>query len=662
LTERHKHTNSLIDESSPYLLQHAHNPVNWFPWRKETFELATKENKLLLISIGYSACHWCHVMEHESFEDEMTAGIMNEGFINIKVDREERPDIDQIYVHAVQLMTGHAGWPLNCIVLPDGRPVYGGTYFQKEQWQHILTQLGNLWKNNREKMLEYAENLMEGLKRPELLTNQDEGLFSFNHLKDALTHWKSRFDMEEGGPRRAPKFPLPNNYLFLMQYAIISGDEEVLHHVELTLSKIACGGIYDQIGGGFSRYSTDLQWKVPHFEKMLYDNAQLISLYSQAYRCFGQKSLYKEIVYETIRFVKRELFSAEGSFFSALDADTEGEEGKYYTWTKDELQKVLKDKFNRAEKYFKMNQGGYWEHDKYILLREEEIEDSAKELTEIKKILFSAREKRKKPGTDDKSLTSWNALMTIGLSEAFRTFGEGDFLTCAVENGHFIRNKLLRKDGGLFHSYKSGNSQIEGFLEDYAFTIEAFISLYQSTFEEQWLFIARNLADYCIIHFYEADKDLFYFTSDMGEKLILRKEEITDGVIPSSSSSIAKSLFLLARYFGENRYQDISKNMLKRILPMISSYPEGYSNWSILLLYFTSSFYEIAIVGKDVEEKHENFSKLYLPNVIFAGSRNQSTLPLLFNRYVQHKTFIYVCENNSCKIPVENIDEAIALL
>jgi len=372
----HKHTNSLIHETSPYLLQHAHNPVKWMPWGDEALEKAKKENKLILISVGYSACHWCHVMEHESFEDETVAKIMNDYFVCIKVDREERPDIDQVYMMAVQLMTGQGGWPLNCFALPDGRPIYGGTYFPKKNWINILLNLVDLQKEQPDKMEDYANQLTQGLKLAELIkVNTNETDFKKELIINCYNNWKERFDNVDGGPNKAPKFPLPNNYQFFLRLStdpsptLPEGERvDLLEHINLTLTKMAYGGIYDQIGGGFARYSVDHYWKVPHFEKMLYDNAQLVSLYCEAY-AVTKNSLYKNVVYETLEFIERELTAPNGGFYSALDADSEGIEGKYYVWTKEELQNILKDDFNLFADYYNINKLGLWEHDNYILLR-----------------------------------------------------------------------------------------------------------------------------------------------------------------------------------------------------------------------------------------------------------------------------------------------------
>lgn len=670
MPEKKRHTNSLIHESSPYLLQHAHNPVNWLAWNEDSLAKAKNENKLILISVGYSACHWCHVMEHESFEDETVARIMNDHFICIKVDREERPDIDQVYMTAVQLMTGHGGWPLNCFALPDGRPVYGGTYFPKANWQHILLTLADLFKHDPDKMFEYADKLTDGIKKSELIKiNTGKADFNGDNLETAYKNWSTIFDNMEGGPNKAPKFPMPNNYLFLLRYCHYSGNKEALNHLQLTLKKMAFGGIYDQLGGGFSRYSTDNLWKVPHFEKMLYDNAQLVSLYSEAYQ-FLRDPLYKQVVYETLDFIKRELSSEEGAFYSALDADSEGVEGKYYVWSSDELENILKDDFKFFAEYFNINEEGYWEDENYILLRKKEDSEIAShfnlnerevrdKIEGIKKNLLLLRGKRVRPGLDDKCLTSWNALMLKGYLDAYNAFGEKRFLEEALKNAEFILTKQLRPDGGLNHSYKNGKSTINGYLEDYAFVIEAFISLYECAFDEKWLMTAKNLIDYTISHFYDQQSGMFYFTSDLDPALITRKMEITDNVTPASNSSLAKALFICSHYFDKQEYFGIAKKMLNNVQQNFIDYPPGYSNWGILFIYFISSFYEIAIVGKDVDEKRKEFNKHYYPNRIFAGTKTKSRLPLLRDKQENGPTAIYVCVNKSCGIPVNQVDEAI---
>ncbi len=667
----HKHTNRLIHETSPYLLQHAHNPVDWHAWNEEALRKAKDENKLILVSVGYSACHWCHVMEHESFEDEKVARIMNDLFVCIKVDREERPDIDQVYMTAVQLMTGHGGWPLNCFALPDGRPLYGGTYFQKQRWMEILINLADLWKSEPEKCLQYAHELTEGVKHSEQLVLEDsDEPFQKETLGSSLEHWAMRFDNSEGGPNRAPKFPLPNNYQFLLRYAHLAKDESTLKHVLLTLDKMAYGGIYDQLGGGFARYSTDMLWKVPHFEKMLYDNGQLVSLYSEAFRR-TKKTLYKDVVYETLAFIARELTAPGGAFYSALDADSEGEEGKYYVWTEEELKKLLGEDYAWFAEYYNVNSIGHWEDGNYILLRRQgttvpvaikhgmSVDVFREKLGKVKAMLLSIRERRVRPGLDDKTLTSWNALMLKGYIDAYDTFGEPEFLHAALKNARFLRETQLRPDGGLWHSWKGGKSTINGFLEDYAFTIEAFLALYQSTFDEVWLETAKKLAEYVFLHFDDPSSGMFFFTSDEDPALIARKTELSDNVIPASNSAMAKNLFYLGHFFGNTAWAERSAKMLRQVKQQLIGYGAGYSNWMQLQLHYVFPFRETVIVGNAVDKTRAAFRNHYLPNQIFAGSAGPSQLPLLQNRFVEGKTLVYVCENNTCGLPAETVEAAL---
>jgi uncharacterized protein YyaL (SSP411 family) len=666
----HQHTNHLINETSPYLLQHAHNPVEWYPWGEEALKKAKDENKLLLISIGYSACHWCHVMEHESFEDTVVAKIMNENFVCIKVDREERPDIDQIYMSAVQLMNQRGGWPLNCFATSDGKPFYGGTYFPKDSWMKILEQLNKEYTNNPQKVIDFANKLTQGVQQSELISvNPNPSNFDMEVLDVMVQNWKPRFDTKEGGPNKAPKFPIPNNYQFLLRYYHATKDKEVLDHVLLTLDKMAQGGIYDQIGGGFARYSTDILWKVPHFEKMLYDNAQLVSLYSEAYQ-LTKKELYKTVVYETIEFVERELMDKSGAFYSALDADSEDEEGKFYVWTKDELKVLLKDDFELFSKYYNINTKGFWEHGNYILLKDKSDADFiAKEnithealnrkTKTWKALLLKERENRIRPGLDNKSLTSWNALMLKSLTDAYQVFNDDKFLTLAQKNAAFIVSKQLKAEGQLLHNYKNGTSNINGFLEDYCFTIEAFLGMYQITFDEEWLHKSNKLAKYATKHFYDEASGMFYFTSDDDKGLIARKMELTDNVIPASNSSMAKALFQLGHYFDNNDYNKKAETMLNTIQSQIGNYGAGYSNWGQLMLNNTQPYYEIAICGKDCQKKKQELNKTYLPNKLLLGSNKESILPLLEGKMVTGETRIYVCVNKACQMPTTSIEDAL---
>ena len=667
---KHKFTNALANETSPYLLQHAHNPVNWYPWGDEALQKAKDENKLLLISIGYSACHWCHVMERESFEDSAVAAVMNDNFINIKVDREERPDIDQIYMTAVQLMTGSGGWPLNCIALPDGRPVFGGTYFPKDKWTETIENISNIYETDPEKVMEYATKLTGGVKQAELIplnTSNDE--FSFSELDNMFENWSKKFDYTNGGPNRAPKFPIPNNYQYLLRYNFYKQDKKLAEYLSTTLDKIAMGGIYDHLGGGFARYSTDIIWKVPHFEKMLYDNAQLVSLYSEAYQ-INPKAMYKAVVYETCAFVKREMTDKTGAFYSAYDADSEGVEGKFYVWKEEELKSLLGDGFDLFAEYYNINSYGFWEHDNYVLIRknnEEKIkkkfglsdEQLRTDLQKSKAILFKEREKRIKPGLDDKSLTSWNALMCKGFADAYATFNEKEFLDLALQNANFIVKTQLQKDGSLHHSYKNGKSTINGFLEDYSFTIEAFLRLYEVTFDDTWLHHADDLMKYSITHFNDKETQMFFFTSDLDAKLIARKMEVNDNVIPASNSSMANSLFLLGHYFDNGAYFQQAEQMLRNVKDQMPAYGPGYSNWAMLMLKEVKPFYEIAISGEDANALRNEFNQNYLPNRMFIGSTKDSQLPLLEYRYNEGETLIYVCVNKACKMPVDNVKDAM---
>jgi uncharacterized protein YyaL (SSP411 family) len=667
-----KFTNELIHESSPYLLQHAHNPVNWVPWSDDVFERAKKENKLVLVSVGYSACHWCHVMEHESFEDEEVAELMNKHFINVKVDREERPDVDQVYMTAVQLMTQKGGWPLNCFTLPDGRPVYGGTYFPKDQWMHILQSLNHTKENEHDKMLEYASNLHEGIISSELIAEaEDNRTFKEEQLKELIQRWSKNFDRYEGGNSRAPKFPLPSNIEFLLDYAMHSKDDAVKSHVELTLDKMALGGIYDQIGGGFSRYSVDMLWKVPHFEKMLYDNGQLLSIYSKAFRIF-EKPLYKRIVLQTVAWMEREMLDESGAFYAALDADSEGVEGKFYVWTKADLDEVLGDDDQWVLDFYSVNQRGYWEDDNYILLRSEGDADFCKKLgwsgtqleekiTKINQRLLQTRSYRIRPGLDDKSLTSWNAMALKGLCDAYMVFQEDDMLLLLLKNAKWIKESQIKADGSLWRSYKKGKSSVDAFLEDYAHVIAGFIATYQVSLDEQWLLIAKELMDYCSDNFQDSVSKMFFFTPS-STKLIARKMEVNDNVIPASNSVMARNAFYLGKYFRNEQYSETAKQMLANVYDGMEMYGSGYSNWGMLLNHIVYGQYEVLVIGPDAKQTMKILSKSISAEVILAGTTRKSEIPIFVEKSDNEKTMIYVCEDGTCFLPTEDFNEALQSL
>ncbi len=680
-TAQHKYTNELVNESSPYLLQHAHNPVNWYPWGEKALNKAKKEDKLIIISVGYAACHWCHVMEHESFEDSTVAKIMNDNFVCIKVDREERPDVDDVYMTACHLSGGGScGWPLNAFALPDGRPFWAGTYFPKKTWLEILDNIQTTYEKEPEKIEEGAGQIMDNIQRIDDVQyfDSDED-FTAKRLDKIADKFLSAIDMQKGGrkanPSRPNKFPMPNNYQFLLEYYHQTEDKKALEAVEVTLDNIANGGIYDHVGGGFARYSTDPNWKVPHFEKMMYDNGQLVSLYSSAYQLI-KNPLYKQRVYETLDWVEREMTSPEGGFYSSLDADSEGEEGKFYVWTKEEIDAVLDSKTARYfNRYYNVKETGNWEHGVNILhvtsklkkvadrydMKEKELQ---KKLLAARASLLAEREKRPRPLLDDKVLTSWNALMMKGYIDAYRAFGDQKFLDVALRNANFIVNNQLQANNRLNRNYKDGKSVINAFLDDYALLTESFIALYQATFDEQWLNKAKDLTDYTIQYFHDEKSQLFFYTSSEDPALVARKKELSDNVISGSNSVMAKNLFYLGTYLYKQEYLDLSEKMLKAMVLQFENnqQPNFYANWCSLMTKYVEEPYEVAIVGKDWSAKRIAFDQEYLPNVLFLGGKDEGSLELLQNKLNEGETMIYVCKKKVCKLPVTEVDKALKLL
>tara|TARA_B110000003_G_scaffold152808_2_gene153524 strand:- start:35947 stop:38046 length:2100 start_codon:yes stop_codon:yes gene_type:complete len=670
-----KKGNDLVNETSPYLLQHAYNPVNWKAWNETTLNLAKEQNKLIVISIGYSSCHWCHVMEEESFENDSIAKIMNDNFINIKVDREERPDVDKVYMNAVQLMTGNGGWPLNCITLPDGRPIFAGTYFTKDQWGKILAEISKLYKETPEKAEDFAQRVTEGIQNSELITiNSEEAIFKNKEIITAINQSKEQLDTIYGGFVGAPKFPMPNTIDYLLRYQHQFNDPKIKDYIKNSLTKMAYGGIYDQIGGGFSRYAVDDKWHIPHFEKMLYDNAQLVSIYSKAY-LKDKNELYKKVVTETLSFVDAELSSQEGAFYSSLDADSKNEngeleEGVFYSWSSKEIESILLEDFPLFKKYYNVNEMGFWEEDQYVFIRNQSNLEFSKKNNISKKeleqkvdkwkiLLTKARDNRNKPNLDDKVLTSWNALMLQGYIDAYKAFDKGEYLKKAIKNAEFLVKNQLKNDGGLNRNFKNGKSNINGYAEDYATVIQAFISLHEVTLNEKWLLLSKDLMTYTITHFFDTTSGMFYYTSDEDANLIARKTEIVDGVISSSNSLIGNSLFKLGHHFSDKEMIEISEQMLNNMRSKINKNPFGYSNWLHLMTNFTQPFYEVAIVGKNAQSVTKNLFKNYLPNILISASNKDSELPLLKYKYVEEETLIYVCVNGSCKLPQVKLSEAL---
>ena len=672
----HKKANRLINESSPYLLQHAYNPVDWHPWGEEALQKAQKEDKLLIISIGYAACHWCHVMEHESFEDSLVAAVMNENFISIKVDREERPDVDDVYMTAAQLLTGRGGWPLNAIALPNGKPVFAGTYYPKDQWINILEQIIKVKNEDPERLKESADKITEGIESTTLIEVNNSSLdIAFEDVKSKVPALLGQYDSEFGGRQGAPKFPMPNSYEFLMKYHWLTGDTKSLEVVNTALTKMAYGGIFDQLGGGFARYSVDAYWLVPHFEKMLYDNGQLVSVYADAYALTGNK-LYREVVESTLEFVDRELSSSDGGFYSSLDADSEGEEGKFYVWQKGEIDSII----NNEQKsrifcdYYDVSKNGNWEHsnilnikqDKASFAKEEKIELSALNaiLEEGKAKLMAHRDTRVRPGLDDKILTSWNALMLSGYIDAYNALGKDKYLETALKSAQFLSDNMMEDDGRLNRNYKDGQSNINAFLDDYALLSSAFVKLYQSTFDKSWLEKAEKLADYAVDHFYNEDMKMFDYTSDLDPPLIAKKAEYEDNVIPSSNSAMARSLFEIGTLLYNQEFIDMSRQMLNNMIPRIGTtdYLSFYSNWYQLMLDEVVSPFEVAIIGTDAEDKRKRMLAQYTGNSIFLGSQGEENLELLKEKYQEGTTMIYVCQNKTCKLPVTEVESALELM
>ena len=664
------YTNALIHETSPYLLQHAHNPVNWHPWGPQVLDLARKEHKLLLISIGYAACHWCHVMAHESFEDPEVAQIMNRHYICVKVDREERPDVDQIYMNAALLVSGNGGWPLNAFAMPDGKPFYAGTYYPKEKWKEVLSYFAMLQQKEPHTLQQQAAYLSNGISQIELIPKNETPVSrDADWLGSVFGILEARVDPKFGGMSGSIKFPMPSIWEFLLQYHHFSGDPVALERVTLTLDHMAMGGIYDQIGGGFSRYSTDPYWHAPHFEKMLYDNAQLVSLYSHAFQLTG-KPLYKRIVYETIAFIKRELTSPEGGFFSSLDADSQGEEGRYYVWKQEEIEETLGSDASIFMEAYGIRAKGNWESgynipdllegnrnvaEKYGLSEAQ----FAEKIGEMGASLLQVREERIRPATDDKILSSWNALMTKGLLDAYQAFGERDFLVMAQQNFRFLSQHLGSAEGGLHRSYRDGRSAIPGFLDDYAQYIQSLIGAYQVTFDQEWLERAQSVTEYVIIHFYDPDSGMFFYTEDRYSDLIARKMEVADNVIPASNSVMAGNLFWLAALLDQEKFHEIASQQLNNVLEEMKKSPSEYSYWAQMGLIWVRPPYEVAIVGPDWKSKLKEFQKHYLPEVIYLGGPDEGSLSLLKNKVVPGKTMVYVCRDKTCQKPTEDVKEAL---
>lgn len=662
--------NHLVAETSPYLLQHAHNPVDWYPWGDEALQLAKDEEKLLVISIGYSTCHWCHVMEEESFSNNSVAQVMNEDFINIKVDREERPDVDHVYMTAAQMMNGSGGWPLNVIALPDGRPVFISSYMEKEAWMRVLAKFQNYFKTEPEKLIDYANQVAEGLTEMTLVesvSKYDE--FSSEALQEAITEWKNNWDTEWGGDRAAEKFMLPVRLQFLLKYGVMFNDEETKAHVFNTLHKMGLSGVYDHIGGGFFRYTTDSKWQVPHFEKMLYDNAQMIGLYADAFKV-KKDSKYKEIVYNTFRFLEQVMANGKGGYYAAIDADSDGREGRYYLWGDAELKAILGKDFKDFNTVFNAQNIQLPEAEAYILQPLETDEVLAERLNmdfktftakkaDWKAKLFEKRKVRKLPLIDKKIICSWNAQLGSGYLEAYMAFGDQVFLDKAVEIQNFITENL-QDENQLYHSYIDGKLGNKGFLEDYAYYMDFLINMYSATTKLEYLEEAQKWQKQADELFFDIEKRVYHFTSETD--LIAPVIKLDDGVQPAPNSVMAHNVMRLGHIYFDKDLKAKAKQMIATVQPDILEYTPFYSGWASQLLDLADVAYEVAIVGPEATSMLNQMNAAYLPNTLIVASKMESTIPVFQNRFSETQTFIYICQENMCKLPLANVTSAIKLI
>jgi uncharacterized protein YyaL (SSP411 family) len=669
-----KKANNLINSQSPYLLQHAYNPVNWYPWGEEALNRSKEENKPILVSIGYSSCHWCHVMEHESFEDEETAQLMNDHFICIKIDREERPDLDNIYMDAIHVMGLQGGWPLNVFLMPNQKPFYGGTYFPNKNWKALLKNIGQAFELHHDQLMDSAEGFGRTLSANELekygLKN-DRDQLSATYLATAVKQLTKNFDGNWGGMKRSPKFPMPAIWSFLFDYSLLQQDRRLQEMVFFTLKKIGMGGIYDHLAGGFARYSVDGEWFAPHFEKMLYDNGQLLSLYAKAYQVTGE-DFYQEKINETVAWLENEMLQEEGGFYSALDADSEGKEGKFYIWTKAELEELISDDLGWFSELYNIKPEGNWEDGTNILFQTKEYEEIAEKyafqkeefkakIEGIKSKLLKVRAKRIRPGLDDKVISGWNGLMISGLCRAYLATGNTRILQLALHNGEFLLAKMM-EEGQLYRTYKNGLAYIPAFLEDYAAVIQAFVHLYQVHFDPKWLQLAKQLADYTLEHFYDPQDGFFFFNNPDAEKLIANKKELFDNVIPSSNSMMARNFHQLGIYFYNDEYTRISNDMLGHIKKMLSQDIGFLANWANVYLEQVVATAEVAVVGEDALATALQLQRSYFPNIVVSASDRPADFPPLLQDKAgdsEGNALIYVCFEKVCQKPVTTIEEAI---
>ncbi len=676
------HVNHLINETSPYLLQHARNPVNWYPWGEAALEKARQEDKPVLVSIGYAACHWCHVMERESFEDETTAALMNTHFINIKIDREERPDLDHIYMDAVQAMTGSGGWPLNVFLTPQGKPFYGGTYFPPERaynrasWKEVLMGVAKNYREKKHEIEAQAENLTQHLVSANSFGLQQTGaaestLFTEEKLKELAANMLRNADPLWGGFGRAPKFPQTLSIQYLLRHYHFTGEEAALQQALLSLDKMIDGGIYDQLGGGFARYSTDNEWLAPHFEKMLYDNALLVSVMAEAYQ-LTRNEQYARAIRETLAFVAREMTDPEHGFFSALDADSEGEEGKFYTWEKAEIDEILQEKAPLFCEFYGVKTNGNWEQknilwvkeplEKFALQREVAINDMLSLLETAKEQLMARRSRRVRPLLDDKILLGWNGLMNTAYCKAYAALGDTAYLETAVRNMHFLEHRMRSADGTWYHTCKNGVARIPAFLDDYACLIQAYIHLQEITGEGKYLLRARDLAGYVDTHFSEENTGFFFFTHAQQQDVIVRKKEVYDGAVPSGNAVMAQNLLYLSKVFDRMDWDRRVQKMLQSLENAFIKYPNSFGAWAVCLQQVAMGMLEIAIIGQQARGYIALVMQKFIPNkIVQTGETEERVFPLLAGKQVKEgEVLFFLCKDYACSNPSTDVVDFLA--
>jgi uncharacterized protein YyaL (SSP411 family) len=681
---QHLYTNDLVHETSPYLLQHALNPVQWFPWGEKALQKAKEEDKPVLVSIGYAACHWCHVMERESFENEATAAFMNAHFVNIKIDREERPDLDQVYMDAVQAMSGSGGWPLNVFLTTDARPFFGGTYFpplkayNRSSWMDVLQYIHNAWQNRREEVEKQAADLLahiqsasESFTRIKLPASGSEDIFQKDFCKTLMQEMLKNADKLEGGFGRAPKFPQTFSIQYLLACSHFFGDKEAGQHATHSLKCMLQGGIYDQLAGGMARYSTDDQWLAPHFEKMLYDNALLVSLCCDAFQLTGDE-IFSTAIQSTLQFCINELSDEGGGFYAAIDADSEGEEGKFYVWEKKEIEALLGNDATLFCAWYGVTDKGNWEGKNILHYRENKqefadensitIDELNEKLAAARKMLLAERNKRKRPQTDDKILLGWNALLLTAFCKAAGALGLGSYREQAIMLYEFIRKKFSDGNNIIYHSYTKGLARHPACLDDYAYLVQALIALQELTGEEEYLQDAKKLVSFVQENFIQEDSGFFYYTHQGQTDLIVRKIDLHDGATASGNSTMAENLLYLSVVFDHQAWAAQAKKMIGSLAPAIRKYPNSFACWAMSVLKESEGKIELAITGLDAAEKAAEILKSYMPNKVLQYSMREKDFPMLKDKSYENQSKIYVCKEYRCLAPVLTVMELTDLL